>query len=140
MIRISDAHKALMSYVKQLERTPGKRFFPQPGQIMYAPTLEQELIKNPQGAVNKLGFFFQGDGAYEFAVDRMALQCLLTYPESRTDEDYIAALAHADDFFAAINDQAIPGVGLLTKADGPLPIPNMGVLGVRMDFSITSIS
>jgi hypothetical protein len=107
---------------------------------MYAPALEQELIKNPQGAVNKIGFFIQGDGPFEHFVYRLSLQVLLTYPEARTDDDYIKALQHADDFVAAINDATVSGLGLLTRADGPSPIPSMGVLGIRIDFSITTLS
>ncbi len=140
MIKLSDAHTAFRAYLLTLERTTGKKFFPQAGQIMYAPSLEQELIKNPQGAINKIGFFIQGNGGYEFAVYKMALQCLLTYPECANDADYITALAHADDFVAIVNNLDISGVGLLTRSNGPSPIPNMGVLGIRIDFSITTIS
>ncbi len=140
MIRLSDSHLAFKAYIKALERTTGKKFFPQPGQIMYAPALEQLLIKNPQGAVNKIGFFIQLPGPYEFAVYKQELQCLLTYPESANDADYITALAHADDFVAKINEADVSGVGSLTRLKGPIPIPGAGLLSVRIDFSITTIS
>lgn len=140
MIRLSDAHIAFKNHVIALERTAGKKFFPQAGQIMYAPSLEQELIKNPQGATNKIGFFIQGDSGYEFAVYTMELQCLLTYPETTNDADYITALAHADDFVAAINEASVSGLGSLTRKDGPHPVPGAGRLSVRVDFTITTIS
>ena len=139
MIRLSDPHIAFKAYITTLERTTGKKFFPQSGQIMYAPALEQELIKNPQGAINKIGFFIQAEGGYEFAVYTMSLQCLLTYPEAANDADYITALAHADDFVAKINEMDITGVGHLTRSSGPHPIPGAGVLSIRIDFSITTI-
>ena len=140
MIGLSNAHTSFRSFLMTLERSAGKRFFPQAGQIMYAPSLEQELIKNPQGAVNKIGFFIQGDGPYEFGTYKLALQCLLTYPECVNDTEYITSLSHSDDLLSAINDKDIPGVGILTRSDGPIPIPNIGFLGVRIDFSITTIS
>lgn len=140
MIGLASAHQTVRTFLLSLERTSGKKFFPQAGQVMYAPTLEQALRKSPQHAVNKCGFFLQGDGAFEHCVYRLALQVLLTYPEARTDDDYIRALQHADDFVARLNDHTIPGLGQLTRSDGPTPIPDMGVLGIRIDFSIATIN
>lgn len=140
MIRLSDAHLTFKAYIKALDRTAGKKFFPQPGQIMFAPALEKMLIENPQGAVNKIGFFIQALGPYEFATYKLELQCLLTYPESANDADYITALSHSDDFLAKINETTVSGVGSLTRLNGPLPITGAGLLSVRIDFSITTIS
>lgn len=140
MIGLADIHTAFKAYLKTLERDNGGFFFPQAGQIMFAPALEQMLRENPQGAINKVGFFFQGDGPEQFATYKLASQILLTFPASSTDEDYLRALAFTDEFVAAINEQTIEGVGLMTRSDGPSPLPNIGVLGVRIDFTITTIS
>lgn len=140
MIGLASAHQTVRTFLLSLERTSGKKFFPQAGQVMYAPALEEALRKSPQQAVNKCGFFLQGDGPFEHYVYRLSMQILLTYPEARTDDDYIRALQHADDFVAQLNDHTVPGLGQLTRADGPNPIPNMGVLGIRIDFSIATIN
>jgi hypothetical protein len=140
MIGLAEIHTAFKAHLKVLKRNNGQLFFPQAGQVMYAPALERSLRENPQGAINKVGFFFQGDGPFQHFTYKLASQILLTFPAAATDDDYIRALAFADEFVSAINDQTIEGVGLMTRADGPTPLPNLGVLGVRADFTTTTLS
>lgn len=137
---LSATHQAFKTYFKTIERTAGKKFFPMPGQVMYAPSLEHELIKDPQGAVNKVGFFLQGGEPETVGSYTAEMQCLLTYPEARTDDSYLSSLDHAGDFLAVVNNTTIDGTYFMTLKSGPIPMPEQGFLGVRIDFTITSIS
>ena len=137
---LSSAHAAAKNHLYSLERLPGQKFFPEPGQVMYAPQLQQALIEDPQAAINKIGFFMLGKEGETSCTYIAEMQCLLTYPESQTDDQYISDLEHSDDFLAAVNNTIIPGVGMLTRASGPSPMPEQGFLGIRIDFKVTSIT
>lgn len=137
---LSAAHEAFKTHFMTIERTEGEKFFPASGQVMYTPSLQNHLIKNPQETVNKIGFSLQGKDPETVDNYTGEMQCLLTYPEARTDDGYLSSLEHADDFLAAVNNTTIDGKYFITLKSGPTPMPEKGFLEVRIDFRVTSIT
>lgn len=137
---LSSAHEAAKTHFYTLTNGSGKLLFPEPGQVMYAPNLNQAILDDPQGAVNKIGFAIAGTEGETLTTYKAEMQCILTYPETKTDDQYIESLAHVDSFLKAVNNVAVTGVGMLTRIKGPTPVLDMSILGIRIDFNVTSIT
>lgn len=137
---LSNAHAATKALFYSLTDADGLLLFPEPGQVMFAPQLNQAVVDDPQGAVNKIGFAFQGTDSETASSYLAELQCLLTYPETKSDDEFLGSLRHADEFLKALNLRSIDGVGTLSRFAGPTPVFDLGILGVQLFFSVTAIT